>query len=145
MDTRVCRGAVALARDVDVLLCESTYLHEDAALAQAYGHLTARQAGELAAEAGARRLVLTHFSRRYGDDVEQFAAQARRAAGPDVEVVAARDLDRIALPARRSDRPTQDHEFSSRWVARTHNRDEKRRSCWTRAVLGLPGGPPTGS
>jgi len=101
MDTRVCRGAVELARDVDVLLCESTYLHADADLAQAYGHLTARQAGEVAAKAGVRLLVLTHFSRRYGDDVEQFAVEARRSAGPDVDVVAARDLDRIALPSRR--------------------------------------------
>lgn len=105
MDTRVCRGAVELARDADVLLCESTYLDVDADLAHAYGHLTARQAGEIAAEAGTRLLVLTHFSRRYGDDVEQFAAEARRAAaaaGADLDVVAARDLDRIPLPARRS-------------------------------------------
>ncbi len=101
MDTRVCAGAVELARGCDVLLCESTYLHADADLAQAYGHLTARQAGEVAAKAGVRLLVLTHFSRRYGDDVEQFAVEARRSAGPDVDVVAARDLDRIALPSRR--------------------------------------------
>lgn len=101
MDTRVCPGAVELARSADVLLCESTYLDVDADLAHTYGHLTARQAGEIAAEAGVRLLALTHFSRRYGDDVEQFAAQARRAAGPDVEVVAVRDLDRLPLPTRR--------------------------------------------
>jgi ribonuclease Z len=102
MDTRVCAGAVELARGCDVLLCESTYLHQDADLAQAYGHLTARQAGELAARAGVRLLVLAHFSRRYGDDVEPFANEARRSAGPGVDVVAARDLDRMALPARRA-------------------------------------------
>jgi ribonuclease Z len=101
MDTRVCTGAVELARDADMLVCESTYLDVDADLAHTYGHLTARQAGEIAAEAGVRLLVLTHFSRRYGDDVEPFAAEARRAAGADVGVVAARDLDRYALPSRR--------------------------------------------
>ncbi|WP_088285012.1 MBL fold metallo-hydrolase [Kineosporia sp. A_224] len=105
MDTRVCAGAVEIARDVDVLLCESTYLDVDADLAAAYGHLTARQAAEIAVAAGARLLALTHFSRRYGDDVEQFAVEARRAvraAGADLEVVAVRDLDRLALPARRA-------------------------------------------
>ncbi len=104
MDTRVCRGAVEVSRDVDVLLCESTYLDVDADLAMAYGHLTARQAGELAVEAGVRLLVLTHFSRRYGDDGEQFAVEARRAAraaGADLDVVSARDLDRVTLPPRR--------------------------------------------
>ena len=104
MDTRVCTGAVEAARDADLLLCESTYLDVDADLAHAYGHLTARQAGDIAVEAGARLLALTHFSRRYGDDVEQFAAEARRAArahGADLDVVAVRDLDRVALPPRR--------------------------------------------
>lgn len=97
MDTRPSAAAVELARGADLLVAESTYLEQDAELAVAYGHLTARQAGLLAAEAGARRLVLTHFSRRYGDDGEPFAREAREVFP---EVVAADDLDVVPLPPR---------------------------------------------
>ena len=97
MDTRPCAAADALAEGADLLVAESTYLHRDAALAEAYGHLTARQAGELAARAGARRLVLTHFSRRYGDDGEIFAREAREVFR---DVVAVDDLDVVSVPAR---------------------------------------------
>ena len=97
MDTRLCDGAVALADGADLLVCESTFLECDADLAAAYGHLTAAQAARLAAEAGARRLVLTHFSQRYPDD-SVFAAEAGEIF-PDVVVV--RDLDRVPVPPRR--------------------------------------------
>jgi ribonuclease Z len=100
MDTRWCETAVELATGVDLLVCESTYLSVDEDLATEYGHLTARQAGRLAAVAGARRLVLTHFSRRYGDDVEPFAAEAREEFD---DVVLANDFDRISVPARTED------------------------------------------
>jgi ribonuclease Z len=96
MDTRLCDGAVALAEGADLLVCESTFLECDADLATAYGHLTAAQAARLAVEAGARRLVLTHFSQRYPDDAA-FAAEAG-AIFPDVVVV--RDLDRVPVPPR---------------------------------------------
>src|SRR2546430_1173442 len=75
MDTRLCDAAFALADGADLVVCESTFLERDAELAAAYGHLTAAQAARVAAEAGARRLVLTHFSQRYPDDAE-FAAEA---------------------------------------------------------------------
>ena len=98
MDTRWCDAALDLAKGVDLLVCESTYLSADEHLATEYGHMTARQAGRLAALAGARRLVLTHFSRRYGDDVAAFAAEA----GEEFDdVVVANDFDRINVPARR--------------------------------------------
>lgn len=97
MDTRLCDAAFALAQDADLLVCEATFLDRDAELADRYRHLTAGQAGRIAAEAGARRLVLTHFSRRYTDPAE-FAAEAG-AWHPDV--VVARDLDRIPVPSRR--------------------------------------------
>jgi ribonuclease Z len=98
MDTRRCDPAVELASGADLLVCESTYLHRDRALAEEYGHLTARQAAELAREAGARQLVLTHFSQRYGDDPEPFLQEARAVFEP---VLAAADLQRVRLPARR--------------------------------------------
>lgn len=97
MDTRWCDGALALAEGVDLLVCEATYLSGEADLADERGHLTAAQAAQLAARAGARRLVLTHFSQRYTDP-EAFRREAEEHF-PDV--VVAGDLDRIAMPARR--------------------------------------------
>ena len=96
-DTRWCEGALRLAEGADLLVCEATFADADAALAATYGHLTARQAGEVAAAAGARRLVLTHFSQRYGD-LEPLLAQARAVHD---DVVLARDLARVPVPARR--------------------------------------------
>jgi len=98
MDTRLCDAVYALAEGVDLLIIESTFLHRDAALATDYGHLTARQAAQVAVDSGVRRLVLTHFSGRY-DDPAEFAAEAADVfAG---EIVVARDLDRVPVPPRR--------------------------------------------
>lgn len=97
MDTRPCPGARQLARGADLLVCEATYLDAAAAEAHAHYHMTAGQAAALAREAGARRLALTHFSQRYRE-LEPFAAEA---AAVHADVVAARDLDRVAVPPRR--------------------------------------------
>lgn len=99
MDTRLCDGVGELADGCDLLAIESTFLDEDAALAEEYGHLTAGQAGRVAAEAGVRSLVLTHFSQRYSDP-SAFAAQAR-AAGYAGELTVAEDLTRVPVPKRR--------------------------------------------
>ena len=99
MDTRLCDAAFALADQADMLVCESTFADADAALAREWGHLTTGQAGRIAAQAGARLLVLTHFSQRYGPaDEQRLAGEAAGAFGG--EVVLARDLTRVAVPAR---------------------------------------------
>lgn len=77
----VCRGA-------DLLVCESTYLHEEAEMAKHYGHLTALQAADLAKRAGVGQLVLTHLSRRYR---EKDVLQEAQSIFPDA--VVARDFD----------------------------------------------------
>ena len=94
MDTRLCDAALELARGVDLLVCESTFLDTDRDLADRYMHMTARQAGELATAADARRLVLTHFSARYPDH-SVFADEAGRYHD---DVVAATDLAVIPVP-----------------------------------------------
>jgi ribonuclease Z len=100
MDTAPCTGAEELAERVDLLVAESTFSDDDGGLARQYSHLTAGQAGELAASAAVGTLILTHFSSRYGDDVTQLEDQARgRARGSTV--MAVNDLDRIAFPKRR--------------------------------------------
>ena len=101
MDTRLCDAAFALAEGADMVVCEATFADTEGALAREYGHLTAGQAGRIAAESRARLLVLTHFSQRYGrEDGQRLAGQAEAAFGG--QVVLARDLDRIPVPARHS-------------------------------------------
>ncbi|HVC15056.1 MAG TPA: ribonuclease Z [Acidimicrobiales bacterium] len=101
MDTAWCEGAVALAEGADLLVCEATFASSEAELATAYGHLTAVEAGRLAAEAGVGLLLLTHFSQRY-PDVTPLVEEAASAFGG--EVVAAEDLRTVTLPARRTRR-----------------------------------------
>lgn len=65
IDTRYCQNAIDIAKDAQVLICESTYLEEHAELANKHFHLTARQAATIAKQAGVQQLILTHFSARY--------------------------------------------------------------------------------
>jgi ribonuclease Z len=68
---------VELARDADVFYCEAPYLDQDADKARERHHLTARQAGLLARKAGARELVVFHFSPRYTGQGEALYQEAR--------------------------------------------------------------------
>lgn len=98
MDTRRCDAAVELARGADLVVIESTYLSSHAREAREHGHLTAREAAEIARDAGARKLVLTHFSQRF-PRVEDFLDEA---SSVHADVHAARDGDRIPVPPRRA-------------------------------------------
>lgn len=98
MDTRLCDGVHELARGVDMLVIEATFLDADGHLATEFGHLTAGEAGLVAARAGARTLVLTHFSQRYRT-LDDHLEEARTYF--DGEIVVAEDLMRIPLPPRR--------------------------------------------
>lgn len=64
-DTIYCRSAVGLAQDADLLIHEATFADADEGLAVRSTHSTASMAGRVAKEAGARKLLLTHFSPRY--------------------------------------------------------------------------------
>lgn len=55
-------------KGVDLLYHEATFAEADAERAAATGHSTARQAAMLAAAAGAKRLIIGHFSARYDDE-----------------------------------------------------------------------------
>jgi ribonuclease Z len=63
-------------RDADALVIESTYLDEEAEMARQFAHLTAKKAAELAKEAGVKKLILTHLSRRYRERDVLAEAQA---------------------------------------------------------------------
>jgi ribonuclease Z len=94
VDTRPCPPAAALAKGAKMLLCESTYLDEERDLAHEYQHMTAKQAAELARDAGVQTLILTHFSARYRDP--ELLEQEARKIFP--QSFAADDLKRFPFP-----------------------------------------------
>jgi ribonuclease Z len=93
LDTRPCAMAVQLARNVDLLIHEATYTEEFASEAQQYGHSTAAQAARTARDAGARRLLITHFSSRFPDPTPLL--EEARAIFPDT--ILAEDLMEIEV------------------------------------------------
>jgi len=109
-DTGPGWSAVALGR-VDTLLSEATFQDVDAEAAAAeapasgvpasgvpasgvpasgVGHLSARQAGQMAKECGVSRLILTHIWPTHDREISR--SQAEEAFGSGVEVAEAHDL-----------------------------------------------------
>ena len=93
LDTMPCEGGRQLAAGADLVLHEATFTDEHADRAAEVGHSTARQAAEVARDAGAEKLLLTHFSARYSDPTP-LVAEAREVF-PNVD--AAEELDRYEV------------------------------------------------
>jgi ribonuclease BN (tRNA processing enzyme) len=74
---------IEFARDTDLLLIEATLPGPDTA-AGPRGHLTAREAGEHGRQAGAQRLVITHFSDEFNSRHLQQEASAGFAGPVDL-------------------------------------------------------------
>ncbi len=74
-DTMYKPDIIPLIKDVDLLYHEATFLEQDKDLAGKTKHSTAKQAAQIAREAGAKKLVLGHFSSRYPDET-LFAKEA---------------------------------------------------------------------
>ena len=66
-DTLPCRRTAEASSGVDILIHEATYRASEAANAAEHRHSTATQAAEVARDADARFLILTHISNRYKD------------------------------------------------------------------------------
>ena len=86
-DTGYCANAVELARSADLLITECAYKRGEAL--ESWPHLNPETAARIAVEAGAKRLVLTHFA------AANYATLAER----KVSEVAARKLFAETLAA----------------------------------------------
>jgi ribonuclease Z len=99
-DTRPCRPLFDAAVGADLLVHEATFLEEEHDRAHETGHTTAKQAAQLARDAGVRLLALTHLSTRHiGREI------AAEAAAEFAETVVPRDFDAIELPLPERDGP----------------------------------------
>lgn len=87
-DTGETDSLLQYSKGADALICEGTYLEEEAEMAEQFAHLTARKAAQLARDANAGALYLTHISRRYR---EKDVLREAQEVFPDA--VVARDLD----------------------------------------------------
>jgi ribonuclease BN (tRNA processing enzyme) len=87
-DVRLGERARAVARGVDILLTEATL---PPAYAGRAAHMTPAEAGELAADAGVRTLVLTHF----WPTVDRVAAAHEAAKSFGGRIIVADELDEI--------------------------------------------------
>jgi len=73
------KDMVALARGSDLLFIEAPFLDNDRKRARDKCHLTAAQAGRLARQAGAKRMIPIHFSPKYSRNPEIIEQEAREA------------------------------------------------------------------
>jgi len=67
---------ISLAKNSDFLFIEAAFLDKDKDIAFNKLHLTARQAGTLAGQSGAKKFTVFHFSPRYTGMEEQLYAEA---------------------------------------------------------------------
>ncbi len=77
-DTRPSDEIVKGARGADLLIHDCTFADEGSDRAKETYHSTAREAAEIAARAGVKRLYLTHLSARYSANVAPLEREARQ-------------------------------------------------------------------
>ncbi|MBQ0152256.1 MAG: ribonuclease Z [Chryseobacterium sp.] len=75
-DTRYLETVIPIIKNVTVLYHESTFLHDLKEMADYTGHSTALEAAKIAQQAEVGKLILGHFSNRYGD-LSVFTDEAR--------------------------------------------------------------------
>jgi ribonuclease Z len=85
-DTSPCPSLITLARAADILIHEATFLHSEAARAASDGHTTGYQAGEVAAQARVKHLILCHFAASLHDQVEELRREARQSYSGPIEI-----------------------------------------------------------
>ena len=92
-DTAPCEMTRVAAHEAELLVHDGSFADEELERAAETGHSTARQAAELAREAGVKLLTLVHVSSRY--DVREVLVQAREVFST---TEAPRDFDLVEIP-----------------------------------------------
>ena len=97
-DTRPTDATVEAAADADLLVHDATFADDEAERARETGHSTAREAGEIAQRAGARRLALTHVSSRYASDASRLRREAAEVFDGETTVASDGQVLKVQYP-----------------------------------------------
>ena len=81
-DTAPCESLVRLALEADTLVMEATRAPGE----DLRGHSSGEEAGELAAQARAKRLILVHITAKTPDEEKSLLQDAQKTFGPGVEI-----------------------------------------------------------
>lgn len=92
-DTVLCDNCHKIADNADLLICEATYSSKLVGKSEEYGHMTAKQAAQLANKSNVKQLVLIHFSARY-KNTQELEEDARNLFD---NVICANDFMKIEL------------------------------------------------
>jgi ribonuclease Z len=94
LDTLINDRIVPFVKNSDLLICESSFSSDNADDAKEHLHLTAKQDGEIAKKAKVGKLILTHISQRYENNLKELLKDAK-----DVfkNVVIAEDLSEFGI------------------------------------------------
>jgi ribonuclease Z len=96
-DTRPCESILEASRDADLLVHDCSFADEMTDWAEESGHSTAGEVAALAKEARVKRLILTHISSRYADDVEPILTDSKKIFE---NATVAEDLMEVEVPFR---------------------------------------------
>ena len=78
LDTKINQRAISLAKNSDILICESTFSESEKEKASQFKHLTAKDAATIAKKSGSKKLVLTHLSQRYSNKTSKILQEAKK-------------------------------------------------------------------
>jgi ribonuclease Z len=78
LDTSYNKNIIPFVKDSNLLVCESTFSSELEDTAGKYGHLSSRQAAEIAKKSNSEKLILTHISQRYEKEKNKILNESKK-------------------------------------------------------------------
>lgn len=81
-------------KNADLFICESSFGDEDLSTAKEHMHMSAGEAGKIAKESKVKKLLLTHISQRYENNIKSLEDDAKKYFK---DVVVVKDFDSFEL------------------------------------------------
>ncbi len=78
LDTSFNKNIIPFVNGSDLLICESMFNSDMEKMAGEKGHLTSKQAGEIAKKSGSKRLIITHISQRYEKEKSRILNECKK-------------------------------------------------------------------